>query len=347
MITILVIIYAWGGTVNKVVGVVVLIFANLLAGAVVAECDSGEQIIRMSHINRPYNHPIGDAASELEKRVNSEMNGIACMEVFGNSLLYTDDRVVRALLENDIQIAVPSYGALDEYTRTFRVFGLPFVFKNISAVGQFQESAAARSLLIGMRGFGIRGLDFWQTGMLQMSANTALKVPNKARNLTFRSTGSTVSNVQFAAMGAYARPISFASLYGALQSGELDGAEESWANFLDKKIFEVQSDLTETNHAVGGNVLIVSYDWYKNLDPTVRNPLLNIIQEVSKKQRDQVADREYDAKTSILEQQGNIVELTKLERQEWRDELSGVFQHFSNEVNPVFVRLIDRINADN
>ena len=94
-----------------------------------AECDSGERIIRMSHINRPYNHPIGDAASELEKRSNAEMNCIACMEVFGNSLLYTDDRVVRALLEADIQIAVPSYGALDEYTRTFCVFGLPFVLK--------------------------------------------------------------------------------------------------------------------------------------------------------------------------------------------------------------------------
>lgn len=338
---------ARGETVNKIVGSVVLIFANLLANAAVAECDSGEHIIRMSHINRPYNHPIGDAAGELEKRVNTEMNGIACMEVFGNSLLYTDDRVVRALLENDIQLAVPSYGALDEYTRTFRVFGLPFVFKNITAVGVFQESAAARSLLIGMRGFGIRGLDFWQTGMLQMSANTTLSVPNKAKGLTFRSTGSTVSNVQFAAMGAYARPISFASLYAELESGDLDAAEESWANFLDKRIFEVQSDLTETNHAVGGNVLIVAHDWYKHLEPEVREPLLRIIAEVSKKQREQVADQEYDAKTTILEQGGNITELTRAERKEWRKELSGVFQHFSNEVNPVFVRLIDRINAEN
>jgi C4-dicarboxylate-binding protein DctP len=333
--------------VKKTVGTIALICANLLASIAVAECDSGERIIRMSHINRPYNHPIGDAASELEKRINTEMNGIACMEVFGNSLLYTDDRVVRALLEDDIQIAVPSYGALDEYTRTFRVFGLPFVFKNITAVERFQESAAARSLLIGMRGFGIRGLDFWQTGMLQMSANTALTIPKKAKDLTFRTTGSTVSNVQFAAMGAYARPVSFASLYGELQSGELDAAEESWANFLDKKIFEVQSDLTETNHAVGGNVLIVSYDWFKNLSPEVSKPLFRIISEVSKKQREQVADQEYDAKTSILEQGGNIIDLTDAQRTEWRNELDGVFKHFSNEVNPVFVRLIDRINAEN
>jgi len=259
----------WSLGMKRFVCALVIGATNLLGGAAVAECDSGEQIIRMSHVNRPYNHPIGDAASELEKRVNQEMHGIACMEVFGNSLLYTDDRVVRALIENDIQIAVPSYGALDEYTRTFRVFGLPFVFKNVSAVEEFQESAAAGSLLIGMRGFGIRGLDFWQSGMLQMSANTALRVPLKAKNLKFRTTGSTVSNVQFAAMGAYARPVSFASLYGELKSGELDAAEESWANFLDKRIFEVQSELTEINHAVGGNVLIVSYDWFKNLEPAV------------------------------------------------------------------------------
>ena len=58
-------------------------------------------------------------------------------------------------------------------------------------------------------------------------------------------------------------------------------------------------------------------------------------------------DQEYDAKTSILEQGGNIIELTDAQRTEWRNELDGVFKHFSNEVNPVFVRLIDRINAEN
>lgn len=326
------------------------IIATILCGAssvpAIAECDSGEQIIRMSHINRPFNHPIGDAASELEKRVNEELNGIACMEVFGNSLMYTDDRVVRALLEDDIQLAVPSYGALDEYTRSFRVFGLPFVFKNINAVERFQESAAGRSLLISMRGFGIRGLDYWQTGMLQLSANKPLNIPKAAKNLTFRTTGSTVSNVQFAAMGAYSRPISYAALYGALDNQEIDGAEESWANFNDKKIYKVQSDLTETNHAVGGNVLIVAHSWFKALDPKVAKPLMSIIAEVSQKQREQVASQERVAKANIEKDGGKVVALAVEERAEWREELKGVFNHFASEVNPVFTRLIDRINEE-
>jgi C4-dicarboxylate-binding protein DctP len=324
----------------------VSIWCGVFGQPVFAECDSGERIIRMSHVNRPFNHPIGDAASELEKRINSELDGIACMEVFGNSLMYTDDRVVRALLEDDIQLAVPSYGALDEYTRSFRVFGLPFVFKNINAVERFQESAAGRSLLISMRGFGIRGLDYWQTGMLQLSANKPLNIPKVAKDLTFRTTGSTVSNVQFAAMGAYSRPVSYAALYSALESGELDGAEESWANFNDKKIYQVQSDLTETNHAVGGNILIVAHDWFKSLEPEVSGPLMTIIAEVSQKQRKQVASQESNAKVKIEEDGGNVVTLSVEERTEWRKELKGVFSHFASEVNPVFTRLINRINTD-
>jgi len=311
-----------------------------------AACDSGEQIIRMSHINRPFNHPIGDAASELEQRINTELDGLACMEVFGNSLLYTDDRVVDALLGDDIQLAIPSYGALDEYTRNFRVFAMPFVFKNINAVERFQESAVGRSLLISMRGFGIRGLDYWQTGMLQFSANRPLNLPTAAQNLTFRTTGSTVSNVQLAAMGAYARPISYAALYGALESNQLDGAEESWANFNGKKIYKVQSDLTETNHAVGGNVLIASHKWYTSLTPEVKKPLMSIILEVSRKQRAQVETQEIVSKQAILDDGGSISALSAAERTEWRSELKGVFNHFAGDVNPVIIRMIDRLNAD-
>lgn len=335
------------GFMMRFLWVFLMLFATVMARPAMAECESGEIIIRMSHINRSFNHPIGDAASELEQRVNTELDGLACMEVFGNSLLYTDDRVVRALLDGDIQLAVPSYGALDEYTRTFRVFGLPFVFKNINAVGRFQESAAARSLLLSMRGFGIRGLDYWQTGMLQLSANKPLNNPKAAKGLTFRTTGSTVSNVQFAAMGAYSKPISYAALYSALESGELDGAEESWANFNDKRIYEVQSALTQTNHAVGGNVLIMSQAWFKTLPPEVSKPLMKIIAEVSKKQREQVASAEVKAKAKIIADGGVIVALTAGERDEWRNELKGVFSHFAAEVNPVFTRLIDRINAEN
>ena len=60
-----------------------------------AACDDGEIVIKFSHLTNT--HPKGIAATLLAERVNEEMNGDACMEVFPNSTLYDDNKVLEAL----------------------------------------------------------------------------------------------------------------------------------------------------------------------------------------------------------------------------------------------------------
>lgn len=53
----------------------------------IAACDDGEIVVKFSHVTNTDKHPKGIAASLLEQRVNDEMNGTMCMEVFPNSTL--------------------------------------------------------------------------------------------------------------------------------------------------------------------------------------------------------------------------------------------------------------------
>lgn len=62
-----------------------------------ATCDSGEIRIKFSHVTNADKHPKGVAATLLEKRVNEEMNGTACMEVYPNSTLYDDNKVLEEI----------------------------------------------------------------------------------------------------------------------------------------------------------------------------------------------------------------------------------------------------------
>jgi C4-dicarboxylate-binding protein DctP len=61
-------------------------------------CDDGETVVKFSHVTNTDKHPKGIAAQLLMDRINDEMNGTMCMEVFPNSTLYTDEQVVEALL---------------------------------------------------------------------------------------------------------------------------------------------------------------------------------------------------------------------------------------------------------
>ena len=123
----------------------------LMAGPAFANCDPGEIVIKFSHVTNTDKHPKGLAASLLEQRVNEGMNGTACMQVFPNSQLYDDNKVLEALLLGDAQMAAPSLSKFEKYTKKFRIFDLPFLFEDIAAVERFQGSEAGEALKNSMR----------------------------------------------------------------------------------------------------------------------------------------------------------------------------------------------------
>ena len=108
------------------------------------------------------------------------------MEVFPNSTLYNDDQVLEAMLQGDVQMAAPSLSKFEQFTKQFRIFDLPFMFKNINAVDAFQSSDTGQAMKEAMTRRGLLGLEFWHNGMKQMSANKPLNLPTDAAGLKFR-----------------------------------------------------------------------------------------------------------------------------------------------------------------
>jgi len=96
-------------------------------------CDDGEIVVKFSHVTNTDRHPKGIAASLLQERVNAEMDGSMCLEVFPSSQLYNDDQVLEAMLQGDVQLAAPSLSKFEAFTKQFRLFDLPFMFTNIEA----------------------------------------------------------------------------------------------------------------------------------------------------------------------------------------------------------------------
>ena len=255
--------------------------ALMMTTAAHAACDAGEMVIKFSHVTNTDKHPKGIAASLLQERVNAEMDGKACMEVYGNSSLYNDDQVLEAMLNGDVQLAAPSLSKFETFTKKFRIFDLPFMFKNIDAVDAFQASETGQGLLDSMQRRGLQGLSYWHNGMKQISANKPLLLPSDAKGLKFRVQPSEVLKAQFAALDANPQAMAFSEVYGALQTGVVDGQENTWSNVYGQKFFEVQDGTTETNHGVIDYLVVTSVDWLEGLDADVRDQFLTILDEVA------------------------------------------------------------------
>ncbi len=318
---------------------------SVSAGAVQAACDDGEIVIKFSHVTNTDKHPKGIAASLLEQRVNDEMDGKVCMEVFPNSTLYNDNQVLEAMLQGDVQMAAPSLSKFEQFTKQFRIFDLPFMFTNIDAVDQFQNSETGQAMKESMTRRGLLGLGFWHNGMKQMSANVPLISPEDANGLKFRVQNSDVLKAQMAAMGASPQPMAFSEVYGALQTGVVDGQENSWSNIYGQKFFEVQDGVTETNHGVLDYMLVTSTDFWDSLDDDTRTQLATIIDEVTATRNAESTRVNAEAKQAIVDAGGVVRELTPEQRQVWVDTMKPVWDEFKADVGQENIDAAQAINA--
>ncbi|AKH99025.1 tripartite ATP-independent periplasmic transporter solute receptor, DctP family [Hoeflea sp. IMCC20628] len=304
----------------------------ITANTASANCDDGEMVIKFSHVVAATGHPKGDAATMLAERVNTEMNGKACMEVFANSTLFDDDKVLEALLLGDVQLAAPSLSKFEAYTLKYRLFDLPFLFSSLKAVDTFVQSDSGKGLLTVMEDVGYTGLGYWSSGLKQFSANKPLLTPSDADGLKFRVQTSDVAVAMIEAMGGSAQKLAFKEVYGALQTGVVDGQENSWSNIYTQKFFEVQDGVTETNHQLLAYLLVTSTEWLNSLDADFRDQFVKIADEVTIEANAAVAATEAANRQNILDAGGTIRELDAEQRKAWIDAMKPVWTKFEGDI---------------
>ena len=308
-------------------------------------CQDGEIIIKFSHVTNTDKHPKGIAATALAERVNSEMNGKVCLEVYPNSTLYGDGKVLEALLLGDVQMAAPSLSKFEKYTKQYRLFDLPFMFKNMDAIDAFQSSEAGQAMKTAMVKRGILGLEFWHNGLKQLSATKPLLNPSDAAGMKFRVMASDVLVAQFKALDAVPQKMAFSEVYQGLQSGTIQGQENTYSNIYGKKFFEVQDSVTESNHGILDYMVVTSTEFWDGLPSDIRNQLETILREVTVSRNAQSFAVNEANKKAILATGKTIHSLTDEQRAQWKAAMLPVWDEFTDDVGQHNIDAAQAINA--
>lgn len=329
---------------KALIGLAITSALTLSSTSAFANCDPGEMVIKFSHVTNTDKHPKGIAASLLEKRVNEEMNGKACMQVFPNSTLYKDTKVLEALLNGDVQLAAPSLSRFEKFTKKFRIFDLPFMFEDINAIDRFQNSPEGEDLKNSMVRRGLKGLQYWHNGMKQFSANKPLIKPSDAKGLKFRVQPSDVLVAQVEQIGGSAQKMAFSEVYGSLQTKVIDGQANTWSNIYGKKFFEVQDGTTETNHGVVDYLVVTSAKWWDGMPDDVRTQFAQILKEVTIARNSESSKVNAENKEKIVASGAVVRTLTPEQRNVWLEAMKPVWTQFEGDIGKDLMDAAKRSN---
>lgn len=303
-------------------------------------------VIKFSHVVADKT-PKGQAALKFKELAEKYLPGKVQVQVFPNSQLFGDGQELDALLLGDVQFIAPSLSKFDRYTKKLQVFDLPFMFEDLAAVDRFQHSATGKALLDSMTGKGIKGLAYWHNGMKQLSTNKAqLKRPEDVKGLKFRIQPSDVLEAQFRALGANPQKMAFAEVYQALQTGVVDGQENTWSNIYTQKFYEVQKTIAETNHGVIDYMVITNAKWWDGLPADVKAGLTKAMDEATafgNKLANDINQR--DKKVIADAGKAKIQQLSKDDLAAWQKAMAPVWKKFEGGIGKDLIEAAQKSNT--
>ncbi|MBG0846801.1 TRAP transporter substrate-binding protein [Pseudomonas chengduensis] len=325
----------------RVMAICAMAFASLSATSALAD---EPILIKFSHVVADAT-PKGQGALLFKQLVEERLAGKVKVEVYPNSSLFGDANELEALRKNDVQLLAPSLAKFEQYTKQLQVFDLPFLFDDLDAVNRFQKRAKGRQLLRSMEDHNIVGLAYWHNGMKQLSATRALNMPGDANGLSFRIQPSAVLEAQFAQVGANSQKLPFSEVFKALQSGQVQGAENPWSNIYSQKLHEVQPFISETNHGVLDYMLVSNSRFWYGIPHQIRMELEAIIDEVTYVVNKQAeAANQADRQRIVDSGRSQVINLTAEQRQAWRDAMRPVWEQFQGQIGSDVIKAAQTVN---
>ncbi len=215
-------------------------------GAVMAQAPI---VIKFSHVVAN-DTPKGKGALKFKELAEKYTNGKVKVEVYPNSQLFKDKEEIEALQLGSVQMLAPSTAKFAPLgAKEFESLDLPWLFKDEAAYTKAMKGTVGKYLFKKLEPKGITGLAYWDNGFHMVSANRPLLNPADFQGLKMRISGSKIADQYFRDVGAIPQIMAFSEVYQALQTGVVDGCENTPSNYLTQKFHEVQKHITVSYHA--------------------------------------------------------------------------------------------------
>ena len=298
-------------------------------------------VIKFSHVVAN-DTPKGKGALKFKELAEKYTNGKVKVEVYPNSSLYKDKEEIEALQLGSVQMLAPSTAKFAPLgAKEIEALDLPWLFKDEATYARAMKGPVGKWLFKKLESKGISGLAYWDNGFHMVSSNRPLLMPDDFQGLKIRISGSKIADQYFRDVGSIPQIMAFSEVYQALQTGVVDGCENTASNYLTQKFHEVQKHITISYHAHLQYAVIVNSKFWNGLPADIRKQLDRAMDEATdytnsiavKENEDALAEIKKSGKTTLHT-------LTDDQRKAWQTAMAPTYKWAKGRVGQEVLDLI-------
>ena len=255
----------------------------------------------------PAEHPSSVALEFLKTRLGELSNGTMEVRLFLNSQLGNATESIQNCKGGNIEMTFASIAPLSQFVLELNALGMPFIFRDKTHEYAVVDGEIGTRLSQKLEALGMHNLCYLDAGSRNiMTKKGPITKPEDLKGMKIRVMPSKLMVDSINALGASAIAMSQGEVYGALQTGVLDGWENNPPTCLSFKMYETGCIYYAwTRHLAVPDLLLVNLDFYRGLSDTQRAILDQAATETKIEQRRLWQESEQEA-VKTLEENGMI-----------------------------------------
>ncbi|WP_372395723.1 TRAP transporter substrate-binding protein [Azospirillum sp. HJ39] len=314
-----------------------LILPGLMVAGVATAAEYKDRSVKFAFQNVK-EHPQGQGAQKFADIVEAKSGGKIKVKLFPGGTLGGDVQTVSALQGGIVEMSVMNAGILVSQAKEFALVDLPFLFNSAAEADTLLDGPVGEQLMAKLPEKGIVGLGFWDLGFRNLTNNRhPVKAAADIAGLKIRVIQTPIYIDIFKSLGANPVPMAFPELYGALETGTVDGQENPAKTIELTKFNEVQKYMTITRHIYNPQSLIVSKKFWDTLNADEKSLFQSAAAEATVFQRKLSREQEADALASLKAKGMTIDELPADELAKIRDKVKPVVDKYKAEIGEALV----------
>ena len=212
--------------------------------------------------------PRAIAALEFGREIESRTNGNLRVQLFHSGQLGGDGALIEALAldSGTVDIIISDASNFSTYVPKMGISALPFLFGDFDTARKFMDSDIHAEVERELLSHNMRVLARYCNGFRCVTTgNRVIRTPADMRNMLIRTPENPVIMASMRALGANPQPLAFSELYMALRQGTYDAQENPVPVIYNNKLYEVQKQLSLTNHIYSGMCFTIAESTWRKL----------------------------------------------------------------------------------
>ncbi len=290
--------------------------------------------------NQPEHYPTSQGAYRFAELVKERTGGRVIIQVNTGGVMGAEQSVVEQLQFGGLDFARVSLSSLGDQIPKLNVLQMPYLYTSSEHMWKVLEGEIGDEFLNAFEGSNLIALSWYDAGARCFySSEKAIERVEDIKGMRVRVQASALMERMVEALGGIPVVLEYDQVYSALQTGEIDAAENNWPSYESMNHHEVAGYFTVDEHSRVPEVQLVSQVTWEKLPADCQNIIRQCAQESAQYERRLWEQQSTESEEKVRSEGCIVIELGQAEKNRFQEAVKPIYNEFCGD----YVDIIDKI----